>query len=134
VKSKLDKMKRIERLQKRMHELSRWKLTNMAHEREQLAQAHSEMIAALGEGLLAFGGAASAATRRIRSIETAMKAAEAAETAQARHALEQGLRSRAAERAVQSVAAKHQSEMQNKDLAELIERSLNTPFPGSGKP
>jgi len=134
VKSKLDKLKRIERLQKRMHDLARWKLTHMAHEREQLAQAHSEMIAALGEGLLSFGGAASAATRRIRAIEVEMKSAEAAETAQARHALEQGLRSRAAERAVQSTSAQHQSEVQNKNLAELIEQSLQTRFPGSGKP
>ena len=134
MKSKLEKLKRIERLQKRMHDLSRWKLTHMAHERAQLAQAHTEMIAALGEGLLSFGGAASAATRRIRAIEVQMMATEAAEMAQARHTLEQGLRSRAAERAVQSTSAKHETEVQNKNLAELIEQSLQASFPGSGKP
>ncbi len=117
-----------------MHELSQWKLTHIAHERGILAQAHSEMISALGEGLLSFGGAASAATRRIRAIEVAMKAAEAAEAAQARHALEQGMRSLAAERAVQSTSAKHQSELENKALAELIEQSLSKRFTGSGKP
>jgi hypothetical protein len=134
VKSKLDKLKRIERLQKRMHELSRWKLTHMANERERLTQAHSEMINALGEGLLSFGGAASAATLRIRSIEVEMKAAEAAEKAQANHAFEQGMRSRAAERAVKSTSDKHESEVHNKNLAELIEQSLSARFPGSGKP
>jgi hypothetical protein len=133
VKAKLDKLKRIERLQKRMHDLSRWKLTHMAHEREKLTQAHSEMITALGEGLLSFGGAASAATRRIRAIEVEMKAAEAAEVTQARDALEKGLRSRAAERAVDSTAAKYRNELQNKSLAELIEQSLHARTPGSGK-
>jgi membrane-associated HD superfamily phosphohydrolase len=133
VKSKLDKLKRIERLQKRMHDLSVWKLTHMAHEREKLAQAHSEMITALGDGLLSFGGAASAATRRIRAIEVEMKDAEAAETAQARDALEQGLRSRAAERAVQSTSARHRSEARNKSLAELIEQSLQASLSGSRK-
>jgi len=134
VKSKLDKLKRIERLQKRMHELSVWKLTHMAQEREKLTRTHSEMVTALGEGLLCFGGAASAATRRIRTIEVAMTAAQAAETEQARHALEQGMRSRAAERAVQSTAIKHRSELQNKSLAELIDQSLQTSLSGSHKP
>ena len=134
MKSKLDKLKRIERLQKRMHELSVWKLTHMAQEREKLTRTHSEMVTALGEGLLCFGGAASAATRRIRTIEVAMTAAQAAETEQARHALEQGMRSRAAERAVQSTANNHRSELQNKSLAELIDQSLQTSLSGSHKP
>ncbi len=134
MKSKLDKLKRIEHLQKTMHDLSQWKLTHMSHEREKLAQAHSEMITALGAGLLSFGGAASAATRRIRAIEVEMAAAQAAETAQARHALEQGMRSRAAERAVQTTSVKYRSEVENKSLAELIEQSIQAKLSASRKP
>ncbi len=125
MKSKLEKLRRIERLQKRMHELSRWKLTRMTNEQERLDQARAEMIAALGEGLLSFGGAASAATRRIRALEIEISA-EAARMAQARHALEQGLRSRAAERAVQTTSAERETELRKRSLAELIEQSIQS--------
>ena len=134
MKNKLDKLKRIERLQRRMHDLSSWKLTHMTREREKLGQAHGEMITALGEGLLSFGGAAAAATRRIRAIEVEMTAADAAQAEQARHTLEQGLRYRAAERAVESISVKHRSDIQNKSLAELIEQSLQRPPSGTRKP
>ena len=117
-----------------MHDLSLWKLTHMTNEREKLAQAHVEMIAALGEGLLAFGGGASAATRRIRAIEVEISAAEAARATQARHALEQGLRSRAAERAVETTSAKRQTQLQNSSLAELIEQSIQASSSASRKP
>ena len=123
MKSKLDKMKRIERLQKRIHELSTWKANRLALKRDELVGAHAEMIAALSEGLLSFGGAASAATRRIRALEVETREVNAAHEVQSRKALEHGLRARAAERAVQSTAAEARSEAQKKSLEELIEQS-----------
>jgi hypothetical protein len=127
VKSKLEKMKRIERLQKRIHEFSTWKASRLALKREELVGAHAEMIAALGEGLLSFGGAASAATRRIRALEVEEREAKAAHEAQSRKALEHGMRARAAERALQSTAAAARAETEKRSLEELIEQSQQRP-------
>ena len=63
------------------------------------------MIDALGAGLLSFGGAAAAATRRIRAIEVEMATARNVYDSQAKHAKDHGVRSRLAERAVESAAA-----------------------------
>lgn len=134
VTTRVEKLKRIERLQKRLHDLSVWKLTHLAEERDKLTVAHAQMIQALGEGLLSFGGAASAATRRIRSIEIEINAAKAAHAAQAKHAFENGARSKLAEKVVDRAEGEARREMEKKTLVEQIEWSLQTPISGSHKP
>ena len=133
MKSRLDKLKRIERLQKQLHDLSVWKLSNLAEQRDKLAVAHVEMIQALGEGLLAFGGAA-AATRRIRSLEVEMTETNAAHAAQAKQAFAQGARSKLAEQVVGRARAEYRRETEKKSLAELIEQSVQSSVTGSRKP
>jgi len=124
LKKKLEKLKRIESLQKRIHELSTWKLSKLAARKEQLDVAHIEMIAALGEGLLSFGGAASAATRRIRALEVEKQEANVAHEAGQRQSFELGMRARAAERAVKATAAEARADADKKSLETLIEQSL----------
>ena len=124
MKKKLEKLKRIESLQKRIHELSTWKLSKLAARKEQLDVAHIEMIAALGEGLLSFGGAASAATRRIRALEVEKQEANVAHEAGQRQSFELGMRARAAERAVKATAAEARADADKKSLETLIEQSL----------
>lgn len=133
MKSRLEKLKRIERLQKQLHDLSVWKLSNLAEQRDKLATAHVEMVEALGEGLLAFGGAAAAATRRIRSIEVEMTAADAAHAEQVKHAFAQGARSKMAEQVAGRAREEYRREAEKKSLAELIEQSLQASPPGSHK-
>jgi len=133
VKTRLEKVKSIERLQKRLHELALWKANHTAARRDRLAAAHVEMIAALGEGLLTFGAAAAAATRRIRSLELEISAAETAHAAQVATARERGARSKIAERFVERTRAEARQEEEKKSLTELIERSLQRPDSGSHK-
>jgi len=134
MKSRLEKLKRIERLQKQLHDLSRWKLTHLAEQREKLATTHVEMIKALGEGLLSFGGAASAATRRIRSLELEMSATEAEHAAQAKQTFAQGARSKMAEHVVERAEAVYQREAEKRTLNELIEQSVQRSHTGPHKP
>jgi hypothetical protein len=134
VTSHIEKLKRIERLQKRLHDLSVWKLTHLAEERDKLSVAHADMIRALGEGLLSFGAAASAGTRRIRSIEMEINAARAAHAAQAKRALENGARSKLAEKVVERAEDDNRRDVEKKTLAELIEWSLQASISGSRKP
>ena len=134
MKARLEKLKRIERLQKQLHDLSRWKLTHLAEQRERLATAHIEMIQALGEGLLSFGGAAAAATRRIRSLELEISAAEVEHAAQVKQTFAQGARSKMAEHVVERAEEAHRREVDKRSLNELIEQSVQRSQQGSHKP
>ena len=134
MKSKVDKLKRIEKLQKRMHDLSRWRLATLARERDALATAHSQMLEALGEGLMSFGGAAAAGTRRIRSLELEMVRADLTYETQAKETFDRAVRSKTAERALDSARTEHRHELEKKSLSELIEWSLQSRDSGSHKP
>ena len=134
MKERLDRLKKIEKLQKRLHELSQWRATALARERDQLAETHVQMMQSLGAGLTSFGGAAAAATRRIRRLEVEMTSAQADYEAQAKESLSHGARSKVAEKAVEKAAEQHRQAMEKKSLMELIEQSLQSSSTASRKP
>jgi len=133
VKERLDKLKRIERLQKRLHDLSIWRLTALARQKDKLAGAHGEMLDALRDGLMAYGGPAAAGTRRIRGLEVEMAAAQINFDAHAEETRDHGVRSRLADRAVDAAAVQYRREVEKKGLAELIEWTLQAAASGSRK-
>jgi hypothetical protein len=133
VKKRLEKLQRIERLQRRLHDLSVWRLATLGRQRDQLTNAHLEMLDAVGTGLLAFGPPAAAATRRIRSLEVEITVAKGGYEEQAKRSLEQGVRSRLADRAREAAAADLRADLEKRTLSELIEWSLQRPTSGSRK-
>jgi hypothetical protein len=134
MKKRLDKLIRIDRLQRRLHDLSVWRLATLARQKEQLTNAHVEMLEAVGTGLLAFGPPAAAATRRIRRLEVEIEVAKGGYEEQAKRSLEQGVRSRLADRAREAAAADLRADLEKRTLSELIEWSLQRPTSGSHKP
>ncbi len=121
-------------MQRRLHDLSRWRLSKLARERDELIQTHEEMLAAISDGLLAFGGAAAAGTRRIRALEVEMSAARDVHEAHAARTLELGTRSRLADRVVEAAEARHRAENEQKGLEELIAWTLLAANSGPRKP
>ena len=133
MKKRLEKMSRIDRLQRQLHDLSVWRLTALERQRDQLTNAHLEMLDAVGTGLLAFGQPAAAATRRIRALEIEISAARVGYEEQAKRSLEQGVRSRLADRAHGAAAAEFRSDLEKRSLSELIDWSVQQSRPGSRK-
>ena len=133
MKKKLDKMERIERLQRRLHDLSVWRLAALGRERDKLASAHVEMLDALGSGLLAFGQPAAAGTRRIRALEVEIAVANRGYDEQAKRSFEHGVRSKLADRAREAAAAEFRADVEKRTLSELIDWSLRQPNSGSRK-
>ena len=131
MKSRLDSLKRIEKLQKQLHDLSVWKLGRLDQQQAKLVADHRDMIEALGRGLLSFGGAASAATHRIRALEVEIATMENERAAQSRRALEHGAKSKLAEKAVERANEQFRQDAEKMSLAELIDHSVNS---GSRKP
>jgi hypothetical protein len=133
LKPKLDKLKRIERTQRRLHDLSQWKLTTLTRERDDLVQTHEAMLAAISEGLLSFGGAAAAGSRRIRALEVELNLARIVHATQAKRTLEHGARSRLADRVVEAAAARHRAESEQRGLEELIAWTVRAAASGPRK-
>jgi hypothetical protein len=124
VKKRLDSLKRIERLQRRLNDLSVWRLAALGHRKDELTRAHLEMLEAASDGLLAVGAPAAAATRRIRALEVELLAARGGYDAQAKLALEQGRKSKLAERASAAAASDYRADLEKRNLSELIGQAV----------
>ncbi len=124
MKKRLETLEKIKRLQKQMHDLAVWRLSELGRERDDLAENHREMLEAMGRGVVSYGPPATAGMRRVRALEREIAAAAAEVEAQTRRAIDQGARAKLADRARESADARYREQRQRKELADLIENSL----------
>jgi hypothetical protein len=124
VQRKINQAARIERLRRRLHEVSAWRLAKVAHEREELAVAHAGMIEALGEGIMSYGPASLAGTRRVRRIERELAIAKVIEKDLESRALADGRLAKLAEGHHAHLRETRQAEVERRSLEDLIEATL----------
>ncbi len=125
MKRAIDQLKRIERIRKRLADLSAWRLARLTHERQRLETTHSEMLNALGEGLMAFGPPSLAGTRRVRALEQEMAATQVHEKLLAARALDDGRLAKLAEGRLDTVRAAWRETLDRKSLEELIDATIS---------
>jgi hypothetical protein len=133
VQRRVERLQRIERLRKRLHEMSAWRLAQLQWEREKLTTAHAEMIEALGEGLMAYGPLSQAGTRRLRSIEREIAVAGIVEKDLEQRTLDDGRLAKLADRFLTAAREARRDDLARRSLEELIEATL-APRSGSRKP
>jgi len=133
MRRKIERLERIERLRKRLHELSAWRLAVATQEREKLAVAHAEMIEALGEGIMAYGPASAAGARRVRAIEREMAVADVREKNLEQRALDDGRLAKLADRYLDAARGEWREGQERRSLEELIEATIAAD-PASRKP
>jgi hypothetical protein len=127
MKKRLEALEKIERLHKQMHDLAVWRLAALGRRRDGLVEDHRQMLAAMESDLVAYGAPAAAAFRRIRALETKIAAAEIELAAQQRSAVAQGVRAKLADRAREDVEARYLDQKARKELAELVDASMQNP-------
>ncbi len=133
VQRKIERLQKIERLRRRLHEMSAWRLARVQWEREKLSATHAEMLQALGDGLMAFGPLSLAGTRRVRSIEREIAVAGAVEKDLEQRRLEAGRQAKLADRFLATAREARRDDEERRSLEELIEATL-TPPSASRKP
>ncbi len=133
MRRKIERLERIERLRKRLHELSAWRLAVATQEREKLTTAHGEMIAALGEGLMAYGPASAAGARRVRAIERELAVADVIEKDLEKRTLDDGRLAKLADRYLAAARGEWREGQDRRSLEELIEATVAAD-PASRKP
>lgn len=124
MKSKVEQLKRIERLRKRLHELSTWKHSMMAQERDKLASAHAAMVTALGDGIMSYGELSVAGTRRVRQIERELAVASALTRELESRALADGRMAKLAESSLDTARETWRDASERKSLLDLIDASV----------
>jgi hypothetical protein len=124
MKQRHKSLEKILALQEQLHRLSTWKLASLEQQRVNLEEAQKETIEAIDRDVTMNGVLVAGATRHLRGIDRKIEAVKAQHVVQSRVALEQGARTKLAERLVGSVEAKVRKQQERSDLGDLIERSV----------
>jgi hypothetical protein len=124
VRDKIQQLQRIERLRRRLQEMSAWQLARVQWERERLAATHAEMIEALSDGFMSYGPVSMAGTRRVRSIEREIAIADAIGKDMEKRALEDGRLAKLADRRLAAVREDWREVSERRSLEELIEATI----------
>jgi ATP/maltotriose-dependent transcriptional regulator MalT len=124
MKQRHKSLEKILALQEQLHRLSTWKLASLEQQRVNLEEAQKETIEAIDRDVTMNGVLVAGATRHLRGIDRKIEAVKALHVVQSRVALEQGARTKLAERLVDSVEAKVRKQQERSDLGDLIERSV----------
>ena len=124
MKQRRKSLEKILLLQDQLHKLSARKLAALDQQRAALEETQKATIEAIDRDAIANGILVASATHRLRGIDKQIAVVKAQHVRQAQVALEQGARTKLAERLVEKVDAKYRKQQERTDLGDLIERSL----------
>jgi len=124
MKQRRESLAKILALQEQLHKLSAWKLTALDQQRAALEEAQKATIEVIDRDAMMNGVLVEGATRHLRGIDRRIEEVRAQHVTQSRLALEQGVRTKLAERLVDGFDAKYRMQQERSELGDLIERSL----------
>jgi hypothetical protein len=124
VKKRVETLTRLGRLQGRMHDLGRWRLSAIERERASLGDDLKAALKTLEIGDLAYGAQASFGAGYIRALQRRLDSLARDEDHVRRKAEALGLRAKLAERAAATAAEVYREQKERKELAELIEHTV----------
>ena len=124
MKKRLDALTRLGRLQARMHDLGRWRLSAIEREQAGLGEDLAAIFEALETGDLAYGAQAKFGARRIRALQKELDSLARESTHVSQKAKAHGVTARLAEQATETAARRYRDDKERKELADLIERAI----------
>ena len=124
MKKRLDALTRIGKLQARMHDLGRWRLSSLERKQAGLSDDLRAIFETLESGEVAYGAQAVLIARYIGALQRKLDALAREQEAARRGALAQATRAKLAERAIETAALHYRRHNERKELAELIERAI----------
>jgi predicted nucleic acid-binding Zn-ribbon protein len=124
MKKRLHALTRIGRFQALMQDLGRSRLHSLERQRSELTDDLRAVFQTLESDALAYGPQAGLAARHIRALQRKLDQLVRDQDAARLSALEQGVRARLAELALETAALDHRRHKERKELAELIERAI----------
>lgn len=120
MKKRLDALARFGRLQTKMHDLGRWRLS--AIEREEAGL--SDDLMGVFEALESDAASGALATRHIRTLQKRLDSLQRESDQLRRRVLAHGVRAKLAEQAAESAGRLEREKKERSELADLIERAI----------
>jgi hypothetical protein len=124
MKKRVDSLTHIGKLASQMHELGRWRLSAIEHERASLSDDLRAAFEALESSQFAYGAQAKFSMRRIRALQKRLDALALEFESLGRAAQVHGVRARLAEQAAETADKAYRDQEERKELAEIAERAL----------
>ncbi len=124
MKRRIDALTRLGKLQARMHDLGRWRLTAIEQEQAGLSDDLRAVFEALELGDLAFGAQAKLSARHIRALQKRLDSLARESKHVREKAKAHGVSAKLAERAAETAIKRYRDEKERKELADLIERTI----------
>jgi len=123
-KKRFDALTRLGRLQARMHDLGRWRLSAIEQEQASLSDDLKAVFEALESGDLAYGAQAKLSGRRVRALQKQLDSLTRESDDVRKKAKAHGISARLAEQAAETAGRRYRDDKERKELADLIERAI----------
>ena len=124
MKSRLDALTRLGRLQALIHDVGRSRVHMLDRQLAALNDDLKAVFEALDGDKIAYGAQAGLVARRIRALQLRLDLLAREQDNARRSALKQGTRAKLAEIAIESATLDDRRSNERKELAEIIERAL----------
>jgi hypothetical protein len=124
MKKRIDALTRLGKLQARMHDLGRWRLSAIAREQAGLIEDLRAVFEALESGELAYGVQAKLGARRVHGLQKKLDTLARESDAVREKAKAHGISAKLAEQAAETASRRYRDEKERKELADLIERAI----------
>jgi hypothetical protein len=121
MRDRLDKARRIERLQADLHRLAEWRHAQLVSRRGDLAVQQETLLATLNEDVSLHGLFVASMARRLKALAGETERLQAQIDAQADRVLDQAKRLKRAEKLAARVEDEHRRAAEKHDLISLIE-------------
>jgi hypothetical protein len=124
MKKRIDALNRLGKLQARMHDLGRWRLSAIAREQASLGDDLRAVFEALESGEFAYGSQAKLGARRVRGLQKKLDTLALESDAVREKAKAHGISAKLAEQAAETASRRYRDEKERKELADLVERAI----------
>ena len=124
MKTRLDALTRIGRLQALMHNLGRWRLHSLERQKGGLHDDLKAVFEILDTDEIANSVHAGLVGRRLRALQMRLDQLAREQESASRSVLTQGARAKLAEQAIEAATLDYRRLNERKELAEIIERAL----------
>lgn len=124
MKKRIDALTRLGRLQARMHDLGRWRLSAIEQEQANVSDDLRAVFEALESGELAYGLQAKLSGRRVRALQKQLDSLALESDHLRKKARAHGVSAKLAEQAAGTASRRLRDEKERKELADLIERAI----------
>lgn len=124
MKKRLDALKTIGRVQAKMRDLGRWRISALEREQAGLGEDLLALFKALESQDLAYGSQAAFGARRATSLQKRLDTLQGESQGLRRKAETHAIRARLAEEAAEAAAKAYREQKERKELALLIEWAL----------